>query len=222
VSLGYRIRFLAVLLSLVLLQVSYVVLIVAVGFLMWLYLSFLIGATVTFNAITILFYIGPPAAGVIAVLFMLKPILIRPKRPPKPTRISPEEEPILFEFVEALCRVMGCPRPASISADLQVNAYASIQGWRGLILGRMNLTIGLPLATNLSLAQFTGVLAHEFGHFAQGAGLRSHYLIQTIQNWFARVVHQRDGLDEWLERMCRRRDWRIKGVAHLATLLSLA
>ena len=175
------------------------------------------GLAPTFNALTIILYFGPPAAGIIAVLFLLKPLVIRPKQAPKPIRILPESDPVLFEFVEALCRVMGCPRPETISADLQVNASAGIHGWRGMILGHMNLTIGLPLATSLSLAEFTGVLAHEFGHFAQRAGLRSRYLIQLIQNWFFRVAHQRDALDAWLERMCRRRDWRIKGIAHLAT-----
>ena len=60
------------------------------------------------------------------------------------------------------------------------------------------------------------MLAHEFGHFAQRAGLRSYFLIQTIQGWFARVVYQRDSWDAWLQRQCNARDWRIKGVAYLA------
>jgi Zn-dependent protease with chaperone function len=34
------------------------------------------------------------------------------------------------------------------------------------------LVIGLPLAAGMSMRQVAGVLAHEFGHFAQGAGMR--------------------------------------------------
>jgi hypothetical protein len=48
--------------------------------------------------------------------------------------------------------------------------------------------------------------------------MRSYFLIQTIQNWFARVVHQRDRMDAWLDNLCEHRDWRIKGVAHLASI----
>lgn len=54
------------------------------------------------------------------------------------------------------------------------------------------LTIGMPLVLGLSLRQFAGVLAHEFGHFSQGAGMRLTFIIRTISVWFTRVVYERD------------------------------
>ena len=48
------------------------------------------------------------------------------------------------------------------------------------------LTIGLPLAAGLTIQEFAGVLAHEFGHFAQGAGMKLTYLIRATSAWFAR------------------------------------
>ncbi len=49
-----------------------------------------------------------------------------------------------------------------------------------------------------TLRQFTGVLAHEFGHFSQGAGMRLSVLIRSINLWFARVVYERDEWDQTL------------------------
>jgi hypothetical protein len=42
------------------------------------------------------------------------------------------------------------------------------------------LTIGLPLVAGLSVREFGGVLAHEFGHFAQGGGMRLTALVRYV------------------------------------------
>jgi Zn-dependent protease with chaperone function len=217
ITSGYRIRLSGVLLGLAALQLLYLLLIAAVVALTIAYSISALGAGVSLNFLTIVFYLGPPAVGIITTLFLLKPILIRPAKPPEPIRLLPEEEPELFDFVDRLCRALGSPKPSRIYVDLQVNASAAIHGWRGFFLGDLTLTIGLPLAAGLTLPQFTGVLAHEFGHFAQRAGLRSYFLIQTMQHWFNRVVNQRDKWDALLAEQCGRRDWRIKAVAHLAS-----
>jgi len=214
---GYRSRLAAVLLGLGVLQALYVLLIAGVGYLTWLYTLSTLGFGVSLNLVTITFYVGPPVVGLIVILFLLKPLLIRPSRAPQPLQLARDHEPLLFDFVECVCGALGSPRPSRIFVDLRVNASASVPGWRGLFLGHLDLTIGLPLAAGMTLPQFTGVLSHEFGHFAQRTGLRSYFLIQSIQQWFGRVVHQRDGVDAWLDRQCDRRDWRIKAVAHLAT-----
>jgi hypothetical protein len=63
----------------------------------------------------------------------------------------------------------------------------------------MVLKIGLPLVANLTASEFAGVVAHEFGHFTQGAGMRLNYLVRSINFWFARVAYERDAWDEALE-----------------------
>jgi len=78
------------------------------------------------------------------------------------------------------------------------------------------LTIGLPLASGLEMREFAGVLAHEFGHFAQGAGMRLTYIIRKINFWFARVVYERDAWDVKLEHTAQRADLRIAIVLHMA------
>jgi Zn-dependent protease with chaperone function len=53
------------------------------------------------------------------------------------------------------------------------------------------------------------VLAHEFGHFSQGASMRASYIIRAINHWFARIVYQRDGIDEWLDEVIEESEARL-------------
>jgi hypothetical protein len=84
--------------------------------------------------------------------------------------------------------------------------------------GDLVLTIGVPLAAGLSLRSFTGVLAHEFGHFAQGLGMRFSYVIHSVNYWFARVVYQRDSWDEWLDEQTESEEGWVSLIAHIARL----
>ena len=68
------------------------------------------------------------------------------------------------------------------------------------------------------MQEFAGVLAHEFGHFAQGAGMRLTYIIRQTSAWFARVVYERDEWDLNLERAAKSVDFRIGIVLHFTRL----
>ena len=52
-------------------------------------------------------------------------------------------------------------------------------------------------------------MAHEFGHFTQGFGMRISYLVRSISWWFTRVVYQRDQWDERLVEWCQDTDLRF-------------
>ncbi len=71
--------------------------------------------------------------------------------------------------------------------------------WSMIVGDDLVLTIGLPLAAGMNLQQLAAVLAHEFGHFGQGLGMRMTYLIRAINFWFTRVVYQRNQWDAWLQ-----------------------
>jgi len=81
----------------------------------------------------------------------------------------------------------------------EVNASASrLGGWRGILRRDLVLTIGLPLIASFNVRQVTGVFSHEFGHCGQGTGMGLSIVIQRVNTWFARVVHERDQWDERL------------------------
>jgi hypothetical protein len=144
-------------------------------------------------------YLAPLVIGAVVTVFMLKPLFAPRPRMAKPLTLDPAQEPLLFAFVERLCATVGAPAPRRIEVACEVNASARLtRGWWSLLTRDLTLSIGLPLAAGLTLRQFTGVLAHEFGHFAQGAGMRASFVVRSVNMWFARVVYQRDALDEWL------------------------
>jgi hypothetical protein len=94
-----------------------------------------------------------------------------------------------------------------VQVDLDVNASASLtHGIWSILTRHLTLTIGLPLAGGLTVRQLGGVLAHEFGHFAQGAGMGTTYIVRMISMWFARVVYERDRWDAQLEAWARESD----------------
>ena len=147
-----------------------------------------------------LIYFIPLFAGIVVLFFMFKPLLAgRPKRA-QPLALNPADNPLLYAFISKICDVVGAPTPQRIDMDCELNASASFRrGIRSMAGNDLVLTIGLPLVANFSAREFGGVIAHEFGHFTQGAGMRLSYVIRSINFWFARVAYQRDAWDEALE-----------------------
>ncbi|MFK7779201.1 MAG: M48 family metallopeptidase [Gimesia sp.] len=164
-----------------------------------------------------LVYLAPIVVGVILIIFMLKPLFSRPTQSSAWRSLRREKEPLLFLFVDRVCEAVGAPSPVQIHLDNQVNASAGFRrGWLSMFGNDLVLTIGMPLVAGMSLRQFTGVLAHEFGHFSQGAGMRLSFIIRSINMWFLRVVYDRDDWDERLEHMSESLDLRISWVLYLA------
>ncbi|MEM8930931.1 MAG: M48 family metalloprotease [Acidobacteriota bacterium] len=198
----YHVALVLVSVVMVLLPVVYLALVIATG---WATVHHGLNNLTLFDTIrsakvAFLAYATPLFVGAVAVAFLIKP-LFAPRVPTGP-RISLTErsEPLLFAFVRRLCQEVGAPMPSRIDVDSQVNASASFRrGFASMVGNDLVLTIGLPLVRGLTLQQLAGVLAHEFGHFAQGAGMRLSYVVRSINAWFARVVYQRDAWDEQLE-----------------------
>jgi Zn-dependent protease with chaperone function len=162
-------------------------------------------------------YAAPAVVGVALVFFMIKPVLARPARRYDPVPVSRDDEPVLFAFIEQVCGQVRAPMPRRVQVDCQVNASAGfLPGRLGVLKRDLVLTLGLPLAAGLSIREFGGVLAHEFGHFAQGTGMRLTSLVRGINAWFARVVYERDHWDERLETWSRDWDWRAAVVLVIA------
>jgi Zn-dependent protease with chaperone function len=147
-------------------------------------------------------YLGPILAGVVLIFFMIKPLFARRAARAHPLAMNPAYEPTLYAFIAKICDLVGAPMPKRIDLDCEINASASFRrGAASLFSNDLVLTIGVPLVGALSLREFAGVIAHEFGHFTQGFGMRLSYIVRNINAWFARVVYQRDAwdvaLDEW-------------------------
>ncbi|NUQ62512.1 MAG: M48 family metalloprotease [Pirellulales bacterium] len=223
VGLMYRLAALLVAVVMVLLPVAYAGLIALVGWLVYLHAVHdvaIVGAVRGRGAIfALIVYLGPIVAGGILLVFMLKPFFAKPARRGRTRSLTATSDPLLFAFVERVCQSVGARRPKRIDVNCEVNASAGFRrGMLSMLGNDLVLTIGVPLAAGLNLNQFAGVLAHEFGHFTQGAGMRLTYIVRSISWWLTRVVYQRDVWDEWLVRWCKETDIRIGIVFYLARL----
>ena len=206
--------------SLVILQAIYLAMVAGAAYLTYAYLIRLPAILVTLRIgyLSILAF-APLVAGVIVTFFLLKPLLARPAAPPEFLELDPAAEPAIFAFVQRLCWALGAPMPSCIEIDLRVNASARLRrGWRSMFTNDLALTIGLPLAAGLTVRQFTGVLAHEFGHFSQQAGMRMYFLTFSIRRWFARVAFERDQWDARLEQWGENEGWRTRSIVWVASI----
>ncbi len=166
-----------------------------------------------------LVYFAPLVAGAILIVFMIKPLFARSADPSARCAVHRNREPLLWDFVEKICASVGSPVPKRIYVDCDVNASASFRrGALSLFGNDLVLTIGMPLVAGLNMRQFAGVLAHEFGHFSQGTGMRVTYVVRSINAWFARVVYQRDILDVKLAQWSRNIDIRIGIILYASRL----
>lgn len=149
----------------------------------------------------LLAYSAPLVAGAALFILMTRPFIdILRARQGKNLTLKAESEPVLFGFIEHICHAVRAPVPAEVCIDNQVNASAGFRrGLRSFIGSDLTLTLGLPLVAGFNTRQLAGVLAHEFGHFSQGAGLRFYYIIQTINHWFVNAVYRRGWLEQKLE-----------------------
>ena len=224
-SIAYLLSALVVALFMLLLPLIYLGIIALVGYGVYFHAvndTGMLAADVRGRAkvMILIAYLAPIVCGAIAVVFMIKPLFARRASHSRTRSLVRESEPLLFAFVDRICETVGAPRPKRIDLDCQVNASAMFR--RGLfsMLGSdLVLTIGMPLVAGLNTRQFAGVLAHEFGHFSQGAGMRLSYIIRAVSFWFARVVYQRDAADEWLAATAQSLDIRLGWVLHLANAL---
>ncbi|MGA2855102.1 MAG: M48 family metallopeptidase, partial [Verrucomicrobiota bacterium] len=111
-------------------------------------------------------YFGPLFGGIVAVLFMFKPLFASPPKRPEALVLNPALEPKLFQFVAHLSDLLSAPMPKRIDLNCEQNASAGFRrGWLSLFGNDLVLTIGLPLVIGMDTRQFAAVVAHEFGHF---------------------------------------------------------
>lgn len=223
VSAGYKLSILLVLVFMLLLPVVYVALIGLVCVFLGLHAIHDTGLLQAGRGrgavLAVILYLAPLVAGAILVFFMFKPLFARPLKRGQPRSLDRNQEPLLFAFVDRVCEVVGAPTPSRIDVDCDVNASASFRrGVLSMLGSDLVLTIGLPLVAGLNTRQFAGVLAHEFGHFSQGAGMRLSYLVRSVSFWLTRVVYERDDWDARLIAWSQEVDIRLGVIFYMARL----
>lgn len=154
-----------------------------------------------FNLFVALAWIMPGFAMGVMILFMLKPLFAPRAQAPDAVALSPDDDMQFTGAVQALSQAIGIRPPHQIRLSHQANAWVQFSpGLAGLVGGHKTLTIGLPLVAGMSARQLVGVLAHEFGHFAQQGGMRAAVLIHGVNRWLESRAYHPDAWDERLRR----------------------
>jgi hypothetical protein len=83
----------------------------------------------------------PAVAGIVLVVFMLKPLFFRTVSHARGRSLTRKGEPRVYELVDAICNAVGAPQPARIDVDYHVNASAGpVGGLLSIISGKLVLT----------------------------------------------------------------------------------
>jgi len=205
-SIFYHVGLLLVAGTMLLLPLVYVAMVGAVAYAVYFHAFHNWGPIMGFGSsgsgliFKLLIYFAPLLAGIVVVFFMFKPLLARQPKRAQPLALNPASERLLYAFIEKICDVVGAPSPKRIDLDCQLNAAAHFRrGFFSMFGNDLVLVLGLPLVANFTARELAGVIAHEFGHFTQGAGMRLNYIINSVNFWFARVAYQRDSWDVALQ-----------------------
>ena len=138
------------------------------------------------------------------LIAFIKPFLAGTAAIKRPRILRKDAEPFLVEFINRLCDALGAPRPTTIHLTCDLNAAAELRGrWYGRSGRRgISLYIGLPLVAGLTLRQFTGILAHELGHFTQRTAMWLENTVRRTNHWFLQAAYEQDAIDERLLQLC--------------------
>ncbi|MCC6232662.1 MAG: M48 family metallopeptidase [Verrucomicrobiales bacterium] len=172
-----------------------------------------------FQALAAVLYVFGLFLGGLVLLFLLKPLLAPRRKREVGLVLDPVRQPLLFAFLHMIGDTVGAPHANQVHVDCRLNASASrrpsptASGGTDLVL-----SLGLPLVACLTLRQLAGVVAHEFAHFNQRAGMRATHFIGAVIAWLERLAYGRDDWDVALETWTQGApDWRTSVVAHTAT-----
>ena len=98
--------------------------------------------------------------------------------PPGPT-LTPGDQPELFALLRDVAQQTGQAMPAQVFLVGDLNAWVSQRGGFMGIGSQRVMGVGLPLLQALSVDEFRGVMAHEFGHYHGGDTALGPWLYRT-------------------------------------------
>jgi Zn-dependent protease with chaperone function len=199
---AYRVRVVAMIVSLFLFLLLYLALVAVVGLIAYWLLAL---PMPRFEGRGIVLFLvlkfGGALAAVLLWLFLFKG-LFKGQHVDRSAYLSLSEKdyPVLFDFIRRVYADTGSPRPRRVYVSAEVNAALvyNTSLLNLIVPPRKDLLIGMGLVNVVDLAEFKAILAHEFGHFAQrSVGLGSYLYIANRVMYD--VIYSRDALDRFVD-----------------------
>lgn len=122
------------------------------------------------SGITFMLALALASIGFLIMFFLVKFIFSQKKTDwSHLTEIKRSDEPRLFDLIQEVVNETGTQFPKKVYVSTEVNAsvFYNSSFWSMFFPVKKNLHIGVGLMNAVTVDEFKGILAHEFGHFSQ-------------------------------------------------------
>lgn len=138
-------------------------------------------------------YLGLFLLGLMIVGFLIKPFFVKVLRPSR-RRVSREEEPLLYHFVDQIARYGG----VHDAIDIELTQFSTLRLERKG--ARPCLWVGMPEMAIWDTRQFACSLAEVLGNRAQINEFTSLRMVDWLVTWWWKAAERVDPLDYRLRR----------------------
>lgn len=154
--------------------------------------------------ITLALGIGLLIAGIFIVVFMVKSLFsIKVKDDHKMMELDLESEPELKALIVSLTSEIQTKLPKKVYLTHAVNASVFYESsfWSMFFPVRKNLMIGVGLVNGVTVSEFKGILAHEFGHSSQRSMAVGSY-VNNVNKLIHNMLYDNEGyqnaMNSWM------------------------
>ncbi|MXN90428.1 M48 family metalloprotease [Flavobacterium sp. Sd200] len=152
--------------------------------------------------LTIMVGIGLIGMGVLLIFFLIKFIFSKNETDNSHLiEITREQQPQLFTFIDDIVKEVNTDFPKKVYISSQVNASVFYDSgfWSMFFPVKKNLHIGLGLMNAVTVNEFKGILAHEFGHFSQRSMKVGSY-VYNVNYVLHNMLHDNTGYSNIISR----------------------
>ena len=154
------------------------------------------------SVITLMLGIGLMSVGVLILFFLIKFMFTRNKTDRSNLiEITATDEPELFAFIEDIVKQVNTnfPKKVYISSEVNASVFYDSGFWSMFLPVKKNLHIGLGLMNAVTVDEFKGILAHEFGHFSQRSMKVGSY-VYNVNYVLHNMLYDNDGYNKLIGR----------------------
>lgn len=154
-----------------------------------------------FSAFTLLIGIGIVCAGGFVLFFLVKFIFAKNVVDRSGlTEIFEKDQPELFALIREIVQEVQTdfPKRIYLSPDVNAAVFYDSSFWSMFLPIRKNLQIGMGLVNTVTVTEFKGILAHEFGHFSQRSMKVGSY-VYNVNYVIHNMLFDNESFDRTLE-----------------------
>jgi len=151
---------------------------------------------------TLMIGAGLVGMGVLIIIFLVKFIFSKTKADNSHLiEINKSDEPELFAFIDDIVKKVNTdfPKKVFISSEVNASVFYDSGFWSMFFPVKKNLHIGLGLMNAVTINEFKGILAHEFGHFSQRSMKVGSY-VYNVNHVLHNMLYDNDGYEKIIGR----------------------